>query len=60
MLNLRQRLWKNFRKRPTLDLKLRIKHLNIEIGNYFYSQKQQNIRKQRERRRGTHCNPKGF
>ena len=38
-LNLRKRLLKNFRKRPTLDLKLRIKNLNIEIQNYFFSQK---------------------
>ena len=29
-----------------MDLKLRIKHLSIEIRNYFFSQKQQNIRKQ--------------
>ena len=29
-----------------MDLKSRIKHLNIEIRSYFYSQKQQKIRKQ--------------
>ena len=44
-LNLRKRLLKSFHKRPTLDLKLRIKNLNIEIQNYFFSQKKQNIRK---------------
>ena len=42
-LNLRRRLLKNFKTRPTLDLKQRIKHLNIEIKNYFYSQKQKKI-----------------
>ena len=45
-LNLRRRLLRNFHKRPTLDLKSRIKQLNIEIKNYFYSQKQKKIRKQ--------------
>ena len=35
-LNIRNRLLKHLKKRPTMDLKIRIKHLNIEIKNYFY------------------------
>ena len=33
---LKKKKKKNFRKRPTLDLKSRIKSLNVEIRNYFF------------------------
>ena len=43
-LNSRNRLLKIFKDRPTLELKRRIKNLNIEIRNYFFSEKRNNVR----------------
>ena len=43
--NLRNRLLKIQKQRPTLDLKKRIKNLNIEIKNHFRFQKRNNIRR---------------
>ena len=37
-------LLKFFKKRPTLDLQLRIKNLNFEIRTHYYSEKRNNIR----------------
>ena len=44
-LSLRNRLLKIFKKRPTMELKKRIKNLNIEIKVHFYSQKSNNLRR---------------
>ena len=44
-LYLRKRLCKNLKKYPTLDLKHRIKSLNIEIKKHFYSEKRMTVRK---------------
>ena len=44
-INLRKRLLKNFRRTPNLDLKSRIKSLNVEIKKYFYSERRLNVRK---------------
>ena len=44
-LSLRKRLRKNFKRNPTLDLKHRIKSLNIEIQKHFYSEKRFKVRK---------------
>ena len=41
-LNLRRSLLNFFRKRPTLDLKIRIKHLNIEYETIFFYKKTNN------------------
>ena len=38
-LNIRNRLLKQLKMRPTLDLKSRIKNLNDEIRGHFYSEK---------------------
>ena len=42
---LRKRLLKTFKWNPTLDLKNRIKNLNIEIKTYFYAEKRSNVRR---------------
>ena len=43
-LNSRNRLLKIFKDRPILELKRHIKNLNIEIKNYFFSEKRNNVR----------------
>ena len=44
-LNLRNRLLKIRKHRPTLDLKKRIKNLNVEIINHFHFEKRNSIRR---------------
>ena len=44
-LNMRNRLLKVLKKRPSLDLKKRVKNLNVEIRNHFYSIKRSNVRR---------------
>ena len=44
-LNLRNRLLKIQKQRPTLDLKKRIKNLNVEIKNHFRFEKRNNVRR---------------
>ena len=43
--NLRKRLIKQFKRNPTLDLKARIKQLNVEIKCYFFSEKRSKVRR---------------
>ena len=43
-LNLRKRLLKIQRERPSLELKIRIKSLNFEIKTHFYSDKRKKVR----------------
>ena len=44
-LNLRNRLLKLLKTRPTLDLRNRIKSLNVEICNHFHSIKRNDVRR---------------
>ena len=44
-LNLRNRLLKVLKKRPSQELKKRVKNLNFEIRNHFYSLKRSNVRR---------------
>ena len=44
-LNLRNRLLKSLKKRPTLDLKNRVKNLNVEIRNHFRFLKRNDVRR---------------
>ena len=45
-LNLRNRLLKLLKRRPTLELRNRIRNLNFEIRNHFYSKKRDDVRRQ--------------
>ena len=44
-LNIRNRLLKKSRTTPTGEIKARIKNLNIEIKNFFYSRKKLSVRR---------------
>ena len=44
-LNLRNRLLKVLKKKPSLELKKRVKNLNVEIRSHFYSLKKSNVRR---------------
>ena len=44
-INIRKRLLKQLKLRPTLELKKRVKNLNVEIKNHFISDKKCNIRR---------------
>ena len=44
-INIRNRLLKNFKRNPTMAIKERIRHLNCEIRNHFYSDKRKFVRK---------------
>ena len=44
-LNIRNRLLKQLKRNPTLELKRRIKQLNAEIKNHFHSEKKKEVRR---------------
>ena len=44
-INKRKRLLKQFKKRPTIELKSRISNLNYEIKTHFFGQKKIQVRK---------------